>query len=312
MVSCAEVTIENTISTMFFILIVCFAILTRILSFAEDLPHAKILAEVRSEFGDRKFPIIQASIDHRAIRATSLTSNELRDQKINIMERSAAMFGVEPSASTLKVFGVGLSRTGTSKLASFFTTMGLKVIHFDMDLTAHLPRSANTSFEWRGVYDGFDAVFDLPTAFYYRELLSVYPQALFVSSYRTPDNWYASFANYLQVTSDGVYMGAGLNMVDGWMDYGAFDFPYQQYMESFVDPLQPWKRGLEDKQYPYVPLIPYRTAESPAFVKRPWDFYCSWSDQGLLFYYFFMLQNTGGIIDPEDQSHEIVHFVSTF
>ena len=102
------------------------------------------------------------------------------------------------------------------------------------------------------------------------------------------------------------------NMVDGWMDYGAFDFPYQQYMESFVDPLQPWKRGLEDKQYPYVPLIPYRTAESPAFVKRPWDFYCSWSDQGLLFYYFFMLQNTGGIIDPEDQSHEIVHFVSTF
>ena len=124
--------------------------------------------------------------------------------------RSAAMFGVEPSASTLKIFGVGLSRTGTSSLASFFTTMGLKVIHFDMDLTAHLPRSANTSFEWRGVYDGFDAVFDLPTAFYYRELLSVYPQALFVSSYRTPDNWYASFANYLQVTSDGVYMGAGL------------------------------------------------------------------------------------------------------
>ena len=88
--------------------------------------------------------------------------------------------------------------------------MGLKVIHFDKDLTAHLPRAANTSFEWRCVYDGFDAVFDLPTAFYYRELLAVYPQALFVSSYRSPDKWYASFANYLRVTSDGVYMGAGL------------------------------------------------------------------------------------------------------
>ena len=124
--------------------------------------------------------------------------------------RPAALFGVEPSASTLKVFGVGLSRTGTSSLASFFASMGLKVIHFDKDLTAHLPRAANTSFEWRCVYDGFDAVFDLPTAFYYRELLAVYPQALFVSSYRSPDKWYASFANYLRVTSDGVYMGAGL------------------------------------------------------------------------------------------------------
>ena len=29
------------------------------------------------------------------------------------------------------------------------------------------------------------------------------------------------------------------NTVDGWMDYGAYDFPYQRIVESFADPLQP-------------------------------------------------------------------------
>ena len=115
-----------------------------------------------------------------------------------------AAFGSEPSATSLvivcdlfkieafnrlrllcivqKVFGVGLSRTGTTTLAEFCKLLGLRVLHFDQvsapeslagfnfvccyhlnfkDLTAHLPHSR--AFNWTGSYDDVDAVFDLPT-----------------------------------------------------------------------------------------------------------------------------------------------------
>ena len=32
---------------------------------------------------------------------------------------------------------------------------------------------------------------------------------------------------------------------------------------------------------------------------------------GMLFFYFYLLKGTGGIIDPDDHDHEMIHFVST-
>ena len=97
---------------------------------------------------------------------------------------------------------MGLSRTSTTSLAKFFGNMNVQVIHFDMDLTPYMPhrnRSIDT-YDFR-VYDDVDAVFDLPTAFYYRELMEVYPRALFISSYRDPEGWFNSFESYLELMS---------------------------------------------------------------------------------------------------------------
>lgn len=107
------------------------------------------------------------------------------------------VFGNSPTNSTLKVFGTGLSKTATSSLASFFQSLGLQVIHYDQRLDVFLPHS--TDFEWNGLYDNYDAVFDLPTAVYYDQLQVQYPQALFLSVFREPEEWFRSFENYLNI-----------------------------------------------------------------------------------------------------------------
>ena len=109
------------------------------------------------------------------------------------------MFGEKPTARTPKIFGVGLSRTGTTSLANAFRQIGLKVIHFDPNIIFPFLRGPNHSnFNYTGVYDDVDAVFDLPSAFLYQELLQVYPHAKFVSSFRDPVSWFSSFSTYLQ------------------------------------------------------------------------------------------------------------------
>src|SRR6185369_15648480 len=40
-----------------------------------------------------------------------------------------------------------------------------------------------------------------------------------------------------------------------------------------------------------------------------WDFYCSWADQGPIFYYFYLLKQTGGTIDADDTDHEMIHYI---
>ena len=33
------------------------------------------------------------------------------------------------------------------------------------------------------------------------------------------------------------------------------------------------------------------------------------SDQGMLFYYFYLMRQTGGVINSDDTDHEILHFI---
>ena len=55
--------------------------------------------------------------------------------KRGVLPRPVSVFGSSPSASTLKVFGIGLQRTGTTSLSNALTKMGLSVIHWDQDCT---------------------------------------------------------------------------------------------------------------------------------------------------------------------------------
>lgn len=103
-------------------------------------------------------------------------------------------FGEYPSKSTLKVFGTCLSKTATTSLASFFESLGLKVLHYDLRASPFLP---HYNFSFHGLYDSVDAVFDIPTAFYYKDLMNEYPQALFISVYREPEAWFRSVSRYL-------------------------------------------------------------------------------------------------------------------
>ena len=111
------------------------------------------------------------------------------------LPRPVSRFGLQPSSSSLKVFGVGLSRTGTSSLAEAMRLLGLRTLHFDHSLTAHMPHSR--PFDFSCLYDDVDTVLDLPSAFYYEELMQAYPSSLFVSTVRSASAWFDSFSAYL-------------------------------------------------------------------------------------------------------------------
>lgn len=105
------------------------------------------------------------------------------------------IFNKKASAESLKVLGVGLSKTATTSLADFFIHLNLNVIHYDERLTEYLPHEE--VFDFRGLYDDVDAIFDIPSAVYYNEILKVYPNSLFISIFRDPQEWYYSFESFL-------------------------------------------------------------------------------------------------------------------
>ena len=49
-------------------------------------------------------------------------------------------------------------------------------------------------FDFAHHYDRHDSVSDIPTAYYYEEMLRVYPTAKFVLTVRDPEAWYSSFS----------------------------------------------------------------------------------------------------------------------
>lgn len=73
-----------------------------------------------------------------------------------------------------KVFGIGLSRTGTMSLTQALETLGYKTVHYPKDLS---------------VIDKVDAATDSTVAIEFRELDRKYPGSAFILTVRKMDRW---------------------------------------------------------------------------------------------------------------------------
>jgi hypothetical protein len=76
--------------------------------------------------------------------------------------------------SIMKIFGIGLSRTGTTSLTTALAKLGLHAYHF--------PHT-------REMIDQVDAATDTPVAAWYRDLDAAYPGSLFVLTLRHIPDW---------------------------------------------------------------------------------------------------------------------------
>ena len=47
-----------------------------------------------------------------------------------------------------------------------------------------------TAFIFAGRYDHVDSVEDIPTAFYYEQMMAAYPNASFILTIRDDESWY--------------------------------------------------------------------------------------------------------------------------
>lgn len=79
----------------------------------------------------------------------------------------------------MKVFGIGMGRTGTTSLHDAFTILGLKSIHYPRDLS---------------VIDSLDAAADI--SLYYKELDKKYPGSRFIVTVRNIKDWLDSVERF--------------------------------------------------------------------------------------------------------------------
>ncbi len=95
----------------------------------------------------------------------------------------------------MKLIGAGLPRTATLSQKIALEMLGLGPCYHmvnvlgDLDEVPLWRRALAGEGPWGEVFDGFQATVDWPGAFFYRELMNVYPEAKVLLSVRDGDAW---------------------------------------------------------------------------------------------------------------------------
>lgn len=95
----------------------------------------------------------------------------------------------------MEVLCVGLSKTGTTSLHHALILLGYKSLHYDETrLNSVLSgKEKEPNFQ---IYDDYDAVSDLPSAYFFRELAEAYPDSKIILTVRDVDSWYESLRKH--------------------------------------------------------------------------------------------------------------------
>lgn len=111
--------------------------------------------------------------------------------------------GLPPTA---RVFGIGLSRTGTTSLARALTLLGYRTIHYPDD---ERTRSEIIGCIQRGcerlclsVLDGHDAATDVPISATFEALDAAYPGSSFILTTRPKETWLDSCRRYWEAWNE--------------------------------------------------------------------------------------------------------------
>ena len=102
---------------------------------------------------------------------------------------------------TLKVVGAGIGRTGTFSLKHALERLGFGPCHHMIEVLGNMAEqlplwqsAVAGQPDWDRIYRGYHSAVDWPTARFYRELHTVYPDAKFILGYRSPQSWAESFS----------------------------------------------------------------------------------------------------------------------
>lgn len=138
----------------------------------------------------RNLPYI-AEVELRKMGLTQpgqVTMNDLR----HAIESDPERLG--PSPIKPKVFGLGLSRTGTRSLTAALHVLGFDTVHYPIDRgTLDTLVRGDARFPLLEHYDG---ITDITVAPYYEELDLAYPGAKFVLTVRDDESWLKSCQNH--------------------------------------------------------------------------------------------------------------------
>ncbi len=95
----------------------------------------------------------------------------------------------------MKLIGAGLPRTGTLSQKVALEILGLGPCYHMVNVLADLDevpawsRALDGQASWQELFEGFQSTVDWPAAFFYQELIEVYPDAKVLLSVRDADGW---------------------------------------------------------------------------------------------------------------------------
>jgi hypothetical protein len=97
----------------------------------------------------------------------------------------------------LRVFGIGLSRTGTTSLTKALTMLGIRAQHYPNDKTTQEELK-------RGQYNlsvlkDIQALTDIPVSPFYPQFDALFPQSKFILTTRPTDEWLGSVDNHFRL-----------------------------------------------------------------------------------------------------------------
>jgi len=92
-----------------------------------------------------------------------------------------------------KVFGLGLSKTGTTSFSAALEVLGYKSIHTPPIISL---KNGKINFQYPWWLSKYDAMADLPVPYYYKYFDETYPNAKFVLTVRNEDSWLKSCENH--------------------------------------------------------------------------------------------------------------------
>ena len=100
----------------------------------------------------------------------------------------------------LKVIGAGFGRTGTDSMREALNILGFGPCHHMFEVSAHPEQKrrwramvAGAAPDWEQLFEGYASCVDLPAAWYWRELIDVWPDAKVIMTWRGSESWWASF-----------------------------------------------------------------------------------------------------------------------
>jgi Sulfotransferase domain len=104
----------------------------------------------------------------------------------------------------LKVIGAGFGRTGTDSMREALTILGFGPCHHMFEVISNDTQKQRwralvqgVTPDWDSLFEGYSSCVDWPSAYYWRELATYYPDAPVILTNRTAESWWSSFEKTL-------------------------------------------------------------------------------------------------------------------
>ena len=107
----------------------------------------------------------------------------------------------------MKVICAGMPKTGTTSLAAGLRILGFNVFDYPEHVTIHRKQWFDLYFngvepDFTAMYEDVDAVTDMPSAFWFEEILKSFPDAKVILTVRdSEDVWAESLVNHMSLVS---------------------------------------------------------------------------------------------------------------